>query len=51
MWFAWGFFGLTVLVAFGLVYQDWWRPSRRRVGYEGMRRSVREVQDSVFRGE
>ena len=31
-------------VAFAVAYQDWLLPSRRRIGYEEMRRSVREVK-------
>ena len=47
MWIAWLAFGLTLLVTFGIVYQDWWMPSRRRIGYEEMRRSVREVKNAT----
>jgi hypothetical protein len=37
---------LPAAVAFAVAYQDWLLPGRRRIGYEEMRRSVREVKNS-----
>lgn len=50
MWWMWPLAVAGIAATFAFVYQDWLLPSRRRIGYEAMRRSVREVKNAQYGG-